>query len=47
MKTQWETRCSVSWKMNEFIDSAFTVLKQKLETAQQAAIDKALNGKNA
>ena len=39
MKTQWETRSSVSWKVNEFIESAFIVLKQQMEEARQEVLD--------
>lgn len=39
MKTQWETRSSVSWKTSEFIDSAFAILRQQMEDARQEVLD--------
>ena len=40
MKTQWETRSSISWKIGEFIDSAFLILKQQMDDARQEVLDK-------
>lgn len=43
MKTQWETRFSVSWKVNEFIESAFIALKQQMEEARQEVLSGKIN----